>query len=351
MTGMYNIKVKLILKIVILSLFTFSIWGCGKRTNYPEKIELLSDRQSNELGEKELAVYNRQIKINTQKKEEKNLKASRFLDLDQDGIVDAYDSDIDNDNVHNLADSHPFDSSRGSEDQDNDTIPDFVDFNSIHPEYAALQENIYTQKDILVICESIWSNGDIFTIMESIQSDTLLFHRIKSLNIIKLSEKNKPRRAEYNVDWKTISLFSKELTNNKKLINNSFFHELFHVLAIDYPTLYNTFLKVSPWIVTRDRYGNKKYSYKTKDGREYSFTSTSLRFDDKTNYPKLLDDVLPSLYSLQGPSEHFAEAGLATYVDFLINKDRFSLKRFKNLELFKKTQMYKNFLIFLNTKK
>ena len=262
---------------------------------------------------------------------------------DNHDIVDVYDSDQDNDSIHNFLDSHPYDPLEGRSDRDGDGIPDFVDFD-LNPRFSHLankQSDYFSRYSIVVISESPWSAADIQIIFDTIFSHEDLFLSLKSLTIVRLSGINKLRTSEYNSEWKTVSLFPEKLAGQSREIKTSFIHEIFHIVAKDDPLFYENFVELSPWSISYDQYGVLQYSY-DKEGTSHYLSSAALKYDYVKNIELLAIDTLPSHHSLRGPEEHFADACLAAFLEMIDEQTRasFSMRRFGNLERFYQTKIY-----------
>lgn len=291
-----------------------------------------------QMGDEEKKIYE------MQSKNSEISNGATYIDLDQDGLADAFDADIDGDSILNYLDSHPLDSKMGTLDSDNDGIPDFVDFDSssLLKKYSDQQASTFLYFGIIVVTDDENSQNNLKTVFENISTFSFIYHDLSKLKIIYLSKDTLPRAAEYNRDWDAIRLFTYKLADAKEL-NTSLGHELFHVIEAQNPALYDQFLQAGPWEISVNEYGEQLFTYSTMDGNKFSYTADDLIFEHQSIVEVLGSDIVPSFYSLQGPQEHFADSGLATLYLNPHYSELLSGKRFCCLEKFKKSAIFEIF--------
>jgi hypothetical protein len=239
-----------------------------------------------------------------------------FTDLDQDGILDLLDSDIDGDGVSNFMDLKPLDKNVQGADVDADGIPDFLDFKindslkeGMDIESATFQERLFKEKGLLIF------NGDFpFTNREFkrlaslyLSKELRLFKKADALDVIfKQPVHPMGYRAKYRFSHKAITLYSNEDHKKNPLHQElTLVHENFHALIKSEPKLWEEFLEKSGW-----RIGEAEYFYK-----EESFPIALIKTDPEAIVGALQSPEFPSDYSKLGPEEMFAECATASLMN------------------------------------
>lgn len=236
-----------------------------------------------------------------------------FTDLDQDGVFDLVDSDIDGDGVSNFMDFEPLNKKIKGMDIDEDGIPDFLDFKvgailkeNMDIESATFQERLFKDIGLLIFNgDSPFSNKEFKRLASLYLSKELrLFKKASQLDVIfKQPVHPMGYRGKYRSAHKAITLYSNNDHKNNPLHQElTLVHENFHALVHSEGLLWDAFLEKSGWAITED-----KYSYKNE-----SFPISLIKTDPEAISSTLLAAEFPSDYAKLGPIEMFAECATAS---------------------------------------
>lgn len=236
-----------------------------------------------------------------------------YTDLDQDGIIDLVDSDIDGDGALNYMDIAPLNKKKSGKDKDKDGIPDFLDFkvkNSLkegmNEVSANLQYELWAKKDILIF------NGDFHFTNGEFQSLAKLYleNELKNLprlsnlkTIFKQPEHSMGHKAKFRNSQKNITLYQNQKHQKSSLEQIlTLVHETFHAVSFEYPNLWNQFISKTGWDEAED---------------SYFYNGTEITFATLKTAPHKVTELIkganfPNDYSKMGPEEMFAECATAS---------------------------------------
>ena len=149
------------------------------------------------------------------------------------------------------------------------------------------------------------------------------------VRVVFLSDRDELKKAEFDGWWSSIRLFPNLISKDYREIEMSLLHELFHAVAFYNPDLYSEFVVRSPWTVE-----GGQFVFQDELGGLHYFEKDEVRYNHASIAKRLGSSIYPSLYSLSGPEEHFAEAGLAAYVLLARATNEYSVQRFPSLGSF-----------------
>lgn len=294
MIGMHNL-----LLIIIVSII-FS--GCGEKSNnYIAGLGKLSSEYRLGLGISEQNNLENQLDIiNHSNPLIEQGELSFYIDLDNDGITDFFDKDIDGDNIHNLIDSHPLDSSKGGEDENNNQVEDFIE----NAHIIELQKTLKDYGIALIDFKSVINVKKLNKLL----FENKLIDVLNGIEIINFSSKNEDQSGTYNNDWASITIYSLMDYNLETLI-----HESFHHFLADKPLMYEQFTSI-------------------------------LKLNESTD--ELITIAMPSTYATTNLDEALAE----TYMFYWCELNDYQCERFNqsfvNSQNYKKLSYIKSYLQF-----
>lgn len=325
-----------------------------------------------------------------------------FIDMDDDGVEDwywsessnqyvAFDQDLDNDGVSNFEDSDPYDLNVGKEDQDNDGIPDHLDWDKNNDSFS---EDGKISKNLVLLQSELFQSHKIIAINQDQYHDEKSLKAFKEiLSLVFKNITNKSAGEFYNIKYVTARkgdsnsstlAYYKEpsslitiLDLGRKDGENPLFpgiipmnfyatviHELGHALEDYFNELnfdnyiFDNFYKGV--FVEAGIEGKKEWIYKGKSKKEWKSLALSQIKEElkrsSRNYSYYVNERegvyntfrstvfsennIPTVYSLKSPGEHFCESLSAYAIKVMIQnrfkgleKDRFhrSVKRLINI--------------------
>lgn len=277
-----------------------------------------------------------------------NAELSLNDDLDGDQTIDRLDQDIDGDGVLNLVDQAPFDANATGEDQDQDGIPDWIDYlvggvlaKNITYGAAILQENIFNEYHIYVISDrSVWSENELQFIETELASG--LYAKFTGLKrftpvIVKIdnTDSGNLELGRYHPYWKSLFIDSEVVATEE-----IFLHEVFHALRYFDSSMYEQFMKKSGWSIIEGLYETDFIFNSPEDSQDedIEISEFDLTHNLTETSKKLVGPWFPTEYSKVGPEEMFAECGVATLL-----KLRHKQNNYVQNQEFYQTQLFKWF--------
>lgn len=261
-----------------------------------------------------------------------------FTDLDEDGVFDLMDSDIDGDGVTNFMDYAPLDKKTNGEDADLDGIPDFLDFKvggelkeNMNIESATLQERLFKEKKLLIFNGDFpFSNREFKRLASLYLSKELrLFKKAEELDVIfKQPVHPMAYRGKYHSSHKAIILYSNEDHKKYPLHQElTLVHENFHALIHSETKLWEEFLLKTGWRI---------------EGEEFSYHGEAFPISLITTNPAAITSAIsspefPSDYAKLGPFEMFAECATASLMN---HRDEVKAVKYPYLEDYLKTPLH-----------
>lgn len=170
-----------------------------------------------------------------------DILAYNFIDTDDDGTVDRYDYDIDNDGVLNLLDLAPFDKTVWGEDKNQNGITDFLDFRFKEDKTereAECQEDLLREKQIVYVEDDVDLSEahtlSVCNIFLQTSMKNIPFRHLKVIAARDYRDSNFGEYGDYDRYWYSANLFiDSMMTGHLSKFNTTLVHEAFHSLEID----------------------------------------------------------------------------------------------------------------------
>lgn len=259
--------------------------------------------------------YLNQTLVNTEtQKELVNSRSALYGDTDQDGLIDAYDSDIDNDGVANLLDESPFDS------RNQNTLP-HLNLKVGESNYAVVLNG-----SALTAAQIERLRGTLFFLQKSKTFPS----NLKIIALWDWTDEYDSMNGHYDPYWKTIRIRDpKAFRGGNRQFQMILTHELFHAFQVGEPKLYEAFMTKMGWSLQDDASIYHAPGFHWVTGNEEDLLSL-----------KKLPIGVPTRRSLIGPEEHFADALLYAYIQER-NPDWITSAYFDNLKAYRESEAQK----------